>query len=142
MGILRGIMFGTLSFSLLAAPVLAHHAFTAEFSGEAPIELKGVVTRADWINPHVYLYIDVKDSDGKVTTWAIEAGPTRHMRDAGITKSIIDATIGQSVTIWGYPAKDAKPLAFLKTIFFPDGHFLSFYVDSEDHTAKGEGTLH
>src|SRR5271170_3651653 len=77
--IARGAVLGVLCLILLSVPVFAHHAFTAEFSGETPIELKGIISKVDWINPHVYMYLDVKGAEGKVTTWVIEAGPTRHM---------------------------------------------------------------
>ena len=64
-------------FSLMAAavPLLAHHSFAAEYDTKAPVTLKGVVTKVEWLNPHAYFYIDVKDDSGKVVNWAIENGP-------------------------------------------------------------------
>jgi hypothetical protein len=131
-------LFVVLGFFLLAAPVFAHHSFAAEFNGEKPIELKGVMTKVDWVNPHIYLYMDVKDASGKVTTWSIEGGPTRHMRDAGIARTSVEAALNQNMHLWGYPAKDGKPVVFLKTMFFPDGHFIAYANESTDKSGLGE----
>lgn len=127
-----------LCLAALSVPVYAHHSFTAEFNGDKPIELKGVMSKVDWINPHIYLYIDVKDVSGKVTTWAIEGGPTRHMRDAGITRNSVEASLGKDMHVWGYPAKDGKPVVFLKTMFFPDGHFIAYSNEPTDNSGLGE----
>jgi hypothetical protein len=125
-------------FLFFATSVFAHHSFEAEFKSTDPVELRGVVSKVDWINPHIYLYVDVKDAGGKVTTWSIEGGPTRHMRDAGITREIIEGTLNQNVHLWGYAAKDGKPVAFLKTLFFPDGHFIAYHLEAGDTTGNGE----
>jgi hypothetical protein len=135
---MRNALLVLSSFLLLTVPVFAHHSFTAEFSGDKPIELRGVMTKVDWINPHIYLYLDVKDASGKVTTWAVEGGPTRHMRDAGITKNSVDAALGQNMHLWGYPAKDGKSIVFLKTMFFPDGHFIAYSNEPTDNSGLGE----
>jgi hypothetical protein len=127
-----------LSFVTLTIPIYAHHSFTAEFNGDKPIELRGVMSKVDWINPHIYLYLDVKDTSGKVTTWSIEGGPTRHMRDAGITRNSVEAALGQNMHVWGYPAKDGKPVVFLKTMFFPDGHFIAYSNEPTDNSGLGE----
>ena len=67
---------------LAAAPLLAHHSFAAEYDAKKPIELKGVITKVDWMNPHVYFYIDVKDESGKIDNWAFEMGPPRLLERA------------------------------------------------------------
>lgn len=121
-----------------AVPVLAHHSFEAEFRSDKPIELKGVMQKVDWINPHIYFYLDVKDASGKTVTWSIEGGPTRHMRDAGINRNLAESTVGQNIHLWGYPAKDGKPVVFLKTLYFPDGHFIAYHLEAGDLTGNGE----
>src|SRR2546426_6668380 len=90
---------------LFVVPASAHHSFTAVYDGTKVVEIKGVVTKVDWINPHIYFYVEVKDASGKAANWALEGGPTRRMRDAGITKNFVDEALGQNVTVFGYPAK-------------------------------------
>jgi hypothetical protein len=103
-----------------AAPALAHHSFTAEFDGTKGITLTGTLTKVDWVNPHVYLYVDVKDSSGKVTNWAVETGPTVALHRYGAKRNMF--VEGQTVTILAYPAKDGtKALAGLRHIKFQDG---------------------
>jgi hypothetical protein len=104
---------------LLVAPVLAHHSFSAEFDGTKPIQLKGVVTRIDWANPHVYFYVDVKGVDGKVENWGCEtAGPGGLLRRGWKRDSL---KIGDQVTVNGYRAKDGSKLADARHITLPDG---------------------
>lgn len=131
-------LLAVFSLLLLATPVSSHHSFTAIYDGTRVTELKGIVTKVDWINPHIYFYVDVKDAQGKATTWALEGGPTRRMRDAGITKNFVDEAVGQTVTVFGYPAKDGHTVLFLKKLVFADGHFFAYYHDSEDRTGIGD----
>ena len=70
-----------------AAPALAHHSFAAEFDGSKTFVVKGVLTRVDWTNPHIYFYLDVKDAKGKVTEYAFSSGPPGTLRRAGVKKT-------------------------------------------------------
>jgi len=109
-----------LGLFVCAAPALAHHAFTAEYDGTKKITLTGILTKVDWINPHVFLYVDVKDSSGKVTNWAFETGPTVALHRYGAKRSMF--VEGQTITIEAYPAKDGtKAPAGLRHIKFQDG---------------------
>jgi len=110
-----------------AAPAPAHHSFSGVFNVKKQIALKGVISKIDWVNPHIYVFLDVKDNDGKVTTWAIESLPTNHLRKAGITRQDIwnDAAEGEVITIHAYEAHDpAKHMGWLLRITYADGHFL------------------
>jgi hypothetical protein len=109
-----------------AASAQAHHSVSGVFDVNRQITLKGVISKIDWVNPHVYIYLDVKDNDGRVTTWAIESLPTNHLRAAGITRQDIwnHAAAGEVVTVHANAAFDVtKPLGSLLRITYADGHF-------------------
>ena len=89
---------------MAAAPLLAHHSFAAEYDSKKPIELKGTITKVDWINPHVYFYIDVKDETGKMVNWAFEMGPPRLLERSGWKKNTMKE--GDEVVVSGTLAKD------------------------------------
>ena len=97
----------------------AHHAFSAEFDANQPIVLKGTISKAEWINPHSWVYIDVKGADGKVITWAIECGAPNALLRRGWNKNSLP--IGTEVVVDGYRAKDGSATANAKDITFPDG---------------------
>jgi hypothetical protein len=102
-----------------AVPVSAHHSLFAVFDEGQTVTLKGLVSKVEWVNPHVYLYLDVADAAGKVTTWSVETFPPSTLRRAGLTREKLG--FGQNVTLIGYKARNGKDLAFLRTITFADG---------------------
>ena len=102
-----------------AVPVVAHHSLFAVFDEGQTVTLKGVVSKVEWVNPHVYLYLDVADAAGKVTTWSVETFPPTTLRRAGLTREKLG--LGQNITLIGYKARNGKDLAFLRTITFADG---------------------
>jgi hypothetical protein len=111
--------FGSLCLALAAQ---AHHGFSSEFDGSKPIELKGVVTKVEWANPHVYFYIDVKDNSGKVVNWGCETAGPGSLHRQGWTQSSLK--VGDQVVVDGYPAKDGSKLADARDVTLADGHKL------------------
>lgn len=104
-----------LGFALaVAAPLLAHHSFSAEYGNE-PAHLRGAVTKIEWQNPHVFFYIDVKDEQtGKVTNWAFEMGAPAVIQRNGWTRNSMK--IGDIVIVDGTKAKSGKPLANARSV--------------------------
>jgi hypothetical protein len=108
------------AFALLAVvPALAHHAFQAEFDSSKPVHLTGTVTDMEWINPHSWIHIDVKNPDGTVTNWMVECGSPNIMLRRGFTKRSLE--VGTELTIQGYQAKNGTNRANGSSVTFKDG---------------------
>ncbi|HUJ51894.1 MAG TPA: DUF6152 family protein [Bryobacteraceae bacterium] len=109
---------------VVPAGLWAHHAFQAEFDAKKPIHLRGTVTKMEWINPHAWLHIDVKNADGTVSEWMIEAGTPNTLFRRGFTKDSLK--IGTEVIVDGYQAKDGSNSGNGRDVTLPDGRKLFF----------------
>jgi hypothetical protein len=115
---------------LLAIPVWAHHSVTAEFDTSRPFLVNGTLTKLEWVNPHVYLYAEVKEENGNVAPYSFESGPPGNLRRAGVLRTMFN--VGDVVTIEAYMAKDgSKHLGLLKAVHFADGHTIAFGKPSD-----------
>jgi hypothetical protein len=118
-------------FALVAVtgPVFGHHSEAAEFDQSNPVKLTGTIVKVEWLNPHVWFYVDVKDETGNVTTWGFSAAPPGALMRRGITKDALK--IGATVNVEGSRARDGSNNASGRSVTFPDGKNV--------FTATGEG---
>ena len=118
-----------LTLLLAALPLLAHHSFSAEYDQKQAVSFKGMVTKLDWMNPHVYFYVDVTDADGKLVHWACEAGNPNALARRGWRKDSLKA--GDQVTVEGYRAKDGTFTMNARSIVLANGTKV-FAISAED----------
>ena len=120
---------------LVGQRATAHHSFAAEFDINQPITITGVLTKMEWINPHGWVYVDVKNADGTVTTWAVETGAPNARQRRGLRRT--DFPLGVEVKVSGYRSKSGKPVANGRTIKLPDGR--DFFFGSSGSGGPNDG---
>jgi len=116
---------------LLVLPVWAHHSISSEFDTSKTFNISGTLTKVEWVNPHAYIYVDSKDSQGTTVAYALETGPPGNLRRAGVLRTMF--TVGEKVTVEAYAAKDGtQHLGLVKSITFADGHTVVMGRDPKD----------
>ena len=132
----RTFAIAMLSGVLLAgASVVAHHAFSAEFDANRPLNLSGAVTKTEWVNPHAWIFMDVKDDAGAVVNWAVEMGPPSALIRRGWNRESLP--IGANIKVDGYGAKNNRNVINAIDITLPDGK--TVFAGSSGTGAPREG---
>jgi hypothetical protein len=114
-----GVAAVGLAMASLAAPVFAHHSWTAEYDAKKPVTVKGVVSKVEWTNPHTHFYVDTTDANGKVTTWNFEMASTPALERAGWSRKTLP--IGTEVTVAGFAGRNVAERAIVTSFKGPDG---------------------
>jgi uncharacterized protein DUF6152 len=115
----RSFVVAAMLCVIIAAPARAHHAFNAEFDANKPVKFKGVVTKMLWVNPHAWIYVDVKKPDGTVEEWMIETGTPNTLLRRGLTKESLPK--GTEIMVDGYQSKDGSHRANGRDLTLPNG---------------------
>jgi hypothetical protein len=105
------VIFGAF---LTVSPLPAHHSFSAEYDSKKSVTLKGIVTKVEWMNPHVYFYMDVTDESGNITNWSFEMGPPNGLERSGWTRNTMK--VGDEVVVEGTLAKDGSKQANARSV--------------------------
>jgi hypothetical protein len=123
---MRKLSLAIIGLGLLwaAAPAMAHHSFAAEFDASKEVTLKGTLTKLEWVNPHGWLHMAVKGPDGKVESWAVEAGGATALMRAGVRKT--DFQMGIELTVQGYLAKNGTKTVAGREVKTADGRNFFF----------------
>jgi len=115
---LIGVSLAAVTF-LLSVRAFAHHAFAAEFDSSQPFVIEGEITKIKWVNPHSWLYFDVKSTDGSIVSWGVEFGTPSLLLSRGLTKT--DLAVGSVVRIKGYKSRNGGAFGYSSVLTLPDG---------------------
>jgi hypothetical protein len=126
------LVFGALAIA--AVRLLAHHSFAAEFDANKPLNMKGVVTKIEWQNPHTYFYVDITEPDGKVTNWGMEMGSPNGLMRQGWTRNTMK--VGDEVTVEGAQAKDGALVGNARAVIFTATGKRLFAASSQTETPQ------
>jgi len=114
-----------------SASLWAHHSPSAIFDMNNKVSLKGQVTKVDWVNPHIVLYIDLNSDNGNTESWKFESNPPKWFSKVGLNRADFASAVGQTVTVQCVKAIDGSKYAYLLEITFPNGNSFSLRSDSE-----------
>ena len=121
---MRRVFAASLALTVLftPGPATAHHSPSAVFDMAKPFVVSGTLTKIEWVNPHIDLFLDAKGADGSVEVWKVESQPPSWFRHVGLNRADFAKAIGQTVTIGGVRARDGSRYAYLQKITFADGN--------------------
>jgi hypothetical protein len=125
---------GAAALLALTLPVAAHHSFAAEFDQNKSVSLKGEVAKLEWFNPHIWLYLDVKDEQGAVARWQCEGGAPNSLTRNGWSKDSLKP--GDAVVVEGYLAKDASNTCSIRSVKLPDGRGVFLGAGAQESPEK------
>jgi hypothetical protein len=124
---MKKLVFGIAAIAagalLAPSPMMAHHALASQFDTSKTAKVTGVIEKVDWVNPHIYIMMDVTDEKGQVSRWSMETLPPAMMKRAGVRREAV--AVGAKATAWGYPGRDAtKNVLWPLSLTFEDGKVL------------------
>jgi len=119
---------------LSTVPLFAHHAFAAEYDKTKPVKVEGKVSKVEWMNPHIWFYVDVKEANGKITTWGFSGGPPGMLQRRGITKDVLK--VGDTIKVDGFRAKDGSTNGSGGNVTFSDGR--KVFAGSAEDVVPGQ----
>jgi hypothetical protein len=127
-------VLAAIAIGAAVSPARAHHSFAAEFDADQPVELRGTITRMEWLNPHTWMHIEVQNDDGSKTAWMIEGGTPNTLFRRGFTPQSVK--VGMEITVMGYRARNGANRANGRDLILPDGSRL--FMGSPGTGAPGE----
>lgn len=108
-----------------ASSLIAHHSPSAIFDMKKPVTIKGTITKVDWVNPHIVMFMDAKGDDGNIVNWKFESNPPRWFTKVGVTRADFAAAIDKTVSVIVVAAIDGSKYGYLRRITFPNGNQIS-----------------